>query len=57
LKFANSPNVEEIANERARLEIKMEAEWTKIGYSMATIHRQNKNAGNKNHRHSAVGVW
>lgn len=43
LKFAEIPNVEEIANERARLEIKMEAEWTKIGSSMATIRRDSKN--------------
>lgn len=33
LRFAAAPNVEEIANERAKLEIKMEAEWTKLGAS------------------------
>jgi hypothetical protein len=33
LKYASSPNVEEMANERARIEIKMEEEWTKIGSS------------------------
>lgn len=45
LKFANSPDVEEIANERARLEVKMEAEWTKIGTSIGTLRRENKNTG------------
>ena len=42
LKFADTPNVEELANERARLEVKMEAEWTKIGSSLGTIRRENK---------------
>ena len=36
LRYAASPNVEEIANERARIEIKMEADWTKIGSSVTS---------------------
>jgi hypothetical protein len=42
LKFADAPNVEDIANERARLEIKMEADWTKIGSSIGILRRDNK---------------
>ena len=36
MKYASSPNVEEIANERANIEIKMEEAWTKIGGSVAS---------------------
>jgi hypothetical protein len=44
LKFANA-SVEEIANERASLEVKMEAEWSKIGSSAFPLRRGKKNAG------------
>jgi hypothetical protein len=37
LKFADLPNVEQIAQKRASLELEMEAEWTKIGHSVAAL--------------------
>ena len=37
LKFADVPNVEQIAQKRANLELEMEGEWTKIGHSVATL--------------------
>ena len=43
LRFA-TPTVEEIANERAKLEIKMEADWTKLGSSVG-MRRITKGAG------------
>jgi hypothetical protein len=47
LKFANVPNVEEIAIERAKLEVEMEEEWTKIGSSTGTTRRDRKNPAKK----------
>ncbi len=44
LRFADAPNVEEIANERANLEIRMEADWTKLG-AAASMRRIARGAG------------
>ena len=35
LKFADSPNIQEIAEERANLELVMEIEWPKVGHLLS----------------------
>jgi hypothetical protein len=37
LEFADAPNVEEIAQKRAILELEMEAKWSEIGHSVAAL--------------------
>ena len=38
LRYSSAANVDDVAEKRARLEVSMEADWSRIGHSM-TIHR------------------